>query len=164
MEHPAGESDDGPLRVDFDRRVQLMFHGSRITSDAGLLAYRDLDDALGLTDLAGSVLSECRRGRNTRHLLAGLLRQSVFGRLAGYEDVNDAERLARDPAIRAVVGRGGLDRQAASTSQMGRFEAEWLSGEANLAALADLSGVWIGRVLARKPQNTIVLDVDSSVS
>ena len=91
MEHPAGESDDGPLRVAFDRSLKLEFHGSRITSDAGLLAYRDLDDALGLTDLAGGIPSECRRGRNTRHLLAGLLRQSVFGRLAGYEDVNDAD-------------------------------------------------------------------------
>jgi hypothetical protein len=164
MEHPAGESDDGPLRVAFDRRLKLEFHGSRITSDAGLLAYRDLDDALGLTDLAGDVLSECRRGRNTRHLLTGLLRQSVFGRLAGYEDLNDAERLAHDPAMRAVVGHAGLDRRAASTSQMGRFETEWLTGEANLTALADLSGVWIDRVHARRPQTTIVLDIDSSVS
>ncbi|MBM3586017.1 MAG: hypothetical protein FJX36_16955 [Alphaproteobacteria bacterium] len=71
-----------------------------------------------MTDLAGSALSECRRGRNTRHLLGGLLRQSVFGRLAGYEDVNDAERLTHDPAMRAVVDRGGLDRRATSTSQM----------------------------------------------
>jgi len=164
MEHPAGESDDGSLRVDFDRRLKLEFHGSRITSDAGLLAYRELDDALGLTDLAGSALSECRRGKNTRHLLTGLLRQSVFGRLAGYEDVNDAERLAHDPAMRAVVDRNGLDRAAASTSQMGRFETGWLTGQSNLAALADLSGAWIDRVHARKPQNTVVLDMDSSVS
>jgi DDE family transposase len=164
MGHPAGESDDGPLQVDFDRRLKLEFHGSRITSDAGLLAYRDLDDALGLTDLAGGVLSECRRGRNTRHLLTGLLRQSVSGRLAGYEDVNDAERLAHDPAMRTVVGRGGLDRRAASSSQMGRFETEWLTGAANPAALADLSGAWIDRVHARRPQTTIVLDIDSGVS
>jgi hypothetical protein len=67
VEHPAGESDDGSLRVDFDRRLKLGFHGSRITSDAGLLAFRELDDALGLTDLAGAALSECRRGKNTRH-------------------------------------------------------------------------------------------------
>jgi DDE family transposase len=164
MEHPAGESDNGALRVDFDRRLQLQFHGSRITSDAGLLAYRELDDALGLTDFAGCVLSDGRRGRNTRHLLTGLFRQSVFGRLAGYEDVNDAERLAHDPAMRAIVDRRGLDRAAASTSQMGRFETAWLSSETNLAALTDLSGAWVDRVHARKPQTTIVLDMDSSVS
>jgi len=164
MEHPAGESDDGVLRVDFDRRLKLEFHGSRITSDAGLLAYRELDDALGLTDLAGAALSECRRGKNTRHMLTGLLRQSVFARLAGYEDVNDADRLAHDPAMRAVVNRQGLDRTAASTSRMGRFETAWLSSDANLTALAGLSGVWINRVHARRPQTTIVLDMDSSVS
>ena len=164
MEHPTGEADVGSLRVDFDRRLKLEFHGSRITSDAGLLAYRELDDALGLTDIAGAALSECRRGKNTRHMLTGLFRQSVFGRLAGYEDVNDADRLAHDPAMRAVVDRTGLDRQAASTSQMGRFETVWLTSEANLAALADLSGAWIDRVHARRPQTTIVLDMDSSVS
>ncbi len=82
MEYPAAELDDGSLRVDFDRRLKLEFHGSRVTSDAGLLAYRELDDALGLTDLAGGILSECRRGNNTRHLLTGLFRQSVFGWLA----------------------------------------------------------------------------------
>ncbi len=164
MEHPAGESDDGSLRVDFDRRLRLEFHGSRVTSDAGLLAYRELDDAIRLTDLAGAALSECRRGKNTRHLLSGLLRQSVFGRLAGYEDVNDADRLAHDPAMRAVVHRSGLDRHAASTSHTGRFETEWLTSEANLATLADLSGAWIDQVHALKPHTTIVLDMDSSVS
>ena len=152
MEHPAGESDDGSLRVDFDRRLKLEFHGSRITSDAGLLAYCELDDVLGLTDLAGAELSECRRGKNSRHLLTGLFRQSVFGRLAGYEDVNDAERLAHDPAMRAVVDRTGLDRRAASTSQMGRFETGWLTSKANLTALADMSGTWIDRAHARRPQ------------
>ena len=113
--HPAGESRRPQLRVDFDRRLKLEFHGSKITSDAGLLAYRELDDALGLTDLGGAALSELRRGKNTRYLLTGLLRQSVYGRLAGYEDVNDAERLSLDPAMRAIVDRKGFDRRAAST-------------------------------------------------
>ena len=97
MEHPAGESDDGALRVQLDRRLRLEFHGTRITSDAGLLSYRELDDVLGLTDLASDLLSDGRRGKNTRHLLSGLLRQSVFGRLAGYEDVNDADRMLLHP-------------------------------------------------------------------
>ena len=162
--HPAGDSRKLPLRVDFDRRLKLEFLGSKITSDAGLLAYRELDDVLGLTDLAGAALSDLRRGKNTRHLLTGLLRQSVFGRLAGYEDVNDAERLSRDPAMRAIVARKGLDRRAASTSQMGRFETEWLATDDTLAALTALSGFWIDRVHDRRPPKMIALDMDSSVS
>jgi len=164
MEHPTGESKDGPLNLAFDRRLKLDFHGSSITSDAGLLAYRELDDVLGLTELAGTVLSDRRRGKNTRHLLTSLLRQSVFGRLAGYEDVNDADRLSRDPAMRAVVDRKGLDRLAASTSQMARFETQGLVSEDNLAALSDLSGAWIERVHQHEAPKMIVLDMDSSES
>jgi hypothetical protein len=108
-----------PLRSSFDRRIKLEFHGARITSDGGLLAYRELDAALGLTEIAITQLLDDRRGKNARHPLAGLFRHSVFGRLAGYEDVNDAERLARDPAMRAIVGREGLDRAAASSSRWG---------------------------------------------
>src|SRR5580658_3156803 len=104
MADPAGEADSGALRLDFDRRVMLRFHGSAITSDGGLLAYRELDDVLALTTSGGERLAEARTGKNRRHLLVGLLRQSVFGRLAGYEDVNDADRLCRDPAMRWVVG------------------------------------------------------------
>ncbi len=88
----------------------------------------------------------------------------MFGRLAGYEDVNDAERLSRDPAMRAIVDRRGLDHSAASTSQMGRFETEWLATEENLTALTNLSGFWIDRVHDRKTPKVIILDMDSSVS
>src|SRR3954465_359961 len=92
MADPTGEADRSSLRLDFDRRLMLQFRGSTITSDAGLLAYRELDDTLRLTDAAANTLADARTGKNGRHRLAGLLRQSVFGRLAGYEDVNDAER------------------------------------------------------------------------
>jgi hypothetical protein len=164
MADVTGEGKPPPLRVTFDHRLKLEFHGARITSDGGLLAYRELDDALGLSATAAAALAEGRRGKNIRHRLLGLLRQAVYGRLAGYEDVNDAERLARDPAMRAIVGREGLGRPAASTSQMGRFETEWLATEANLAALTDLAGVWIDRVHGRKPPDGIILDLDSSES
>ena len=83
MRNPEGESDHGPLRPLFDRRLKLEFHGSRVTSDAGLLAYRELDDALGLTALAGGVPADSRTGRNSWHGIVSLLRQSVYGRLAG---------------------------------------------------------------------------------
>jgi hypothetical protein len=164
MAHPTGESESNAPRLNFDRRLKLEFHGSDITSDAGLLAYRELDDALGLMEIAGQHLADTRIGKNGRHVLIGMLRQSVFGRLAGYEDVNDADRLGRDPAMRWIVGGRAATKQAASTSQMGRFETEWLANDENLVALTDLSGRWIDRVYSRRPPRTIVLDIDSSVS
>ena len=119
MAHPRGESGSDAVRLDFDRRLMLQFRGSLVTSDAGLLAYRELDDVLGLTEMAGDVLADARSGKNGRHALAGLFRQSVFGRLAGYEDVNDAERLRHDPAMRCIVGGKAAQRSGASPSQMG---------------------------------------------
>jgi hypothetical protein len=71
---------------------------------------------------------------------------SVFGRLAGYEDVNDAERLRHDPAMRWIVGGKAAQRSVASPSQMGRFETQWLAAPKNFAVLADLSGQWIDLV------------------
>src|SRR3954463_12743576 len=150
MADPTGETDRSALRLNFDRRLTLQFRGSTITSDAGLLAYRELDDALHLTDTAANMLADARIGKNGRHQLAGLLRQSVFGRLACYEDVNDAERLCHDPAMRWVVGDRAITGSAASASQMGRFETEWLARPENLAALADLAGHWIDTVHRRR--------------
>ena len=164
MAHPTGESESDAPRLNFVRRLKLEFHGSSVTSDAGLLAYRELDDVLGLMVIAGQHLADGRTGRNGRHDLIGMLRQSVFGRLAGYEDVNDADRLGRDPAMRWIVGGKAAQGTAASTSQMGRFETEWLANDGNFSALADLSGRWIDRVHSRRPLNGIVLDMDSSVS
>jgi hypothetical protein len=164
MANPAGELTNEALRLDFDRRLMLQFRGSAITSDAGLLPYRELDDAFGLTDTGGDALADTRTGKNIRHLLRGLLRQSVFGRLAGYEDVNDADRLCRDPAMRWVVGDRAITGAGASASQMGRFETKWLSRPENLAILADLPGQWIDKVHQRRPPRIIVLDMDSSES
>ena len=148
MANPAGESNGKALRLDYDRRLTLQFRGPVVTTDAGLLAYRELDDALGLSDLAGERLADARTGKNGRHALVGMWRQAVFGRLAGYEGVNDAERLRDDPAMRWIVGGKGC---AASPSQMGRLETRWLTAAKNLSALANLSGRWIDKVHRRRP-------------
>src|SRR5271168_3243258 len=164
MVDPAGESKSEALRLDFDRCLLLQFRGRVITSDGGLLAYRELDDALDLTNTGADTLADARTGKNGRHRLAVSLSQSVFGRLAGYEDVNDADRLYRDPAMRWVVGDRAITGSAASASQMGRFETRWLARPENLATLADLSGDWIDSVHQRRPPKMIVLDMDSSES
>jgi hypothetical protein len=151
-------------RVDFDPRVRLEFLGTQLSSDGGLLVMRDLDDALGLSGLASSALRDNRTGKNIVHRIDGLFRQSVYGRLAGYENVNDADHLALDPVMRQVVGGRAVDAQAASASQMGRFETETLALAGNWAALADLNGQWIDRFHDRNGLKYIVLDMDSSVS
>jgi Transposase DDE domain group 1 len=163
MNDATGEAGGAGLRVAFDRRLKLEFHGASVTSDAGLLTFRELDDALGLTVMAAEVFADTRTGRNGRHSLIAQLRQSVFGRLAGYEDVNDADRLGRDPAMRWIVGGRAVTEQAASTSQMGRFETSAMTEERNLTALADLSGHWIDRIQPRRARTALVLDIDSSV-
>ena len=161
-----GDAKNDDLRVSFDSRLKLKFLGSQITTDAGLLAYRELDETLGLTEMAPAALADSRVGSNKQHGLLPLLRQSIYSRLAGYEDVNDAERLAVDPAMRHVVGgRATLPKkQAASTSEVGRFETDILSTKENLTTLMNLSGRWIDTVHERKPLKTLILDMDSSVS
>jgi len=161
-----GDCQNEDLRVSFDSRLKLKFLGSQVTTDAGLLAYRELDEALGLTGMASDVLTDSRQGSNKQHGLSPLLRQSIYGRLAGYEDVNDAERLCVDPAMRHVVGGRASqpEKQAASTSEVGRFETETLSTKSNLTALMHLSGQWIDAVHRRKPLKELILDMDSSVS
>ena len=137
MANPAGESKDEALKLDFDRRVMLQFRGSIVTSDAGLLPYRELDDALGLSTLAGETLADARTGKNERHALVGLLRQSVFGRLAGYEDVNDAERLRHDPAMRWIVGG------KAASGPCGFHRARWDGSRRN--GLLPKRTCWLSR-------------------
>jgi hypothetical protein len=111
MEHPTGEAKEVALGLAFDRRLKLEFHGSKITSDAGLLAYRELDHALGLSDIAGKVLTDTRMGANGRHALLGQFRQSVFGRLCASRamsgrDRRSGERRSRDMCESvAVPGR-----------------------------------------------------------
>src|SRR5256714_3559524 len=155
------DSHNDPLSVDFDRQIKLEFHGSTVTSDAGLLAYRELDDALRLTCTAASSLLDTRTGQNTQHSLLALVRQSIYSRLAGYEDVNDAERLCLDPALRIVVGGRAKDNQAASTSEMARFKTETLSTQKNLKRLMDLSGQWIDQAHRNRKLTKLILDMDS---
>lgn len=159
MAKSKGES----LKVSFNGSLKLEFHGSKVTSDAGLLAYRELDEALGLFDASSAIFRDKRTGRNIRHDIRSLLRQSVYSRLAGYEDVNDAERLSLDPAMRVVTGKNP-EKNAASPNTMGRFETEMLTAEDNLASLEELNRQWVRKAMGRTAEKRIILDMDSSES
>ena len=96
--------------------------------------------------------------------LVSLLHQSVYSRLAGDEDTNDAERLAGDPSMRAVTNRLVSAQQAASTNTLSRFETEVLTREENVEGLAHLNDTWVEKAMAYTPHRRVILDMDSSES
>jgi hypothetical protein len=158
------KQNDASLRVDFDGSVKVRFVGAQVSSDAGLLAYRELDEHLGLTEMAAEELWDTRCGKNIQHSMLGLVRQAVYGRIAGYEDTNDADYLRHDPTMREVVGRMDGEERAASSSEMARLETQFLPHVMNFGALCALPGRWVGLVHRHAPIGQIVLDLDSSGS
>ena len=160
MGQPEGEG----LKVGFDSSLRLEFHGSKVTTDAGLIAYRELESVLGLFESASQVLLDRRTGRNVHHGIGNLLRQSVYSRLAGYEDVNDDTRMSKDPVMRAITEKRNAKKNAASTNTMVRFETEMLTLKKNLGALSEINGRWIQRAINKTSYRRIILDMDSSES
>ena len=97
-----GEKQTKPFQLSFNGLLKVDFQGSHVTSDGGLILVRELDERLGLGELIDEHLSDSRQGTNKQFTLADLLRQSVYSRLAGYEDLNDAERVSIDPTFRLI--------------------------------------------------------------
>ena len=147
------------LRVDFDRAVKLEFYGSTVSSDGRLLLCRDRDEAFALTAMVHGVLTDLCTESNVQHSMTALLLQSIYSRLVGYDDFNDAERLAVGPVMQQIVGGRAVNLVAASTSHMVRFETEVLTQSQNLSALKAMLGQWNDRVCKVKPINKLVLDL-----
>jgi Transposase DDE domain group 1 len=158
----VGETQNRPFQLSFNSSLKVDFQGSRVTSDGGLVLVRELDERLGLSELVDRHLSDSRRGKNIQLPLADLLRQSIYSRLAGYEDVNDAERLSQDPTFRLIGSRKIWERGAALTSRLQSFETEVLTQEENLAGLAALNRELIARAEAIDSPRRVVLDMDST--
>ncbi len=157
-----GEQQNQPFQLSFNPSLKVDFQGSRVTSDGGLLLVRELDERLGLSELISEHLTDGRRGKNTQLPLADLLRQSIYSRLAGYEDVNDAERLAQDPTFRLMGSERIWERGAALTSRLQSFETELLTQEENLSGLAAINRKLIARAEAIDSPQRVVLDMDST--
>jgi hypothetical protein len=160
----VGEKETEPFQFMFNGFLKVAFQGSRVTSDAGLILVRELDERLGLESIMAAHLSDSRQGLNTQFRLPDLLRQSIYSRLAGYEDLNDAERLASDPTFRLIGSPKIWDRGAALTSTLHWFETELLTREENLVGLMAVNRDVIGQAETFDRSDRIVLDMDSSES
>ena len=157
----VGETQNKPFQLSFNSSLKVDFQGSRVTSDSGLLLVREWDERLGFGELIEQHLAD-GRGKNIQLPLTDLMRQSVYSRLAGYEDLNDAERLSQDPAFR-LIGSGRIwERGAALTSRLQSFETELLTQPENLAALPVLNRELIARAEAIDSSRRVVLDMDST--
>ena len=157
-----GETQDRPFQLSFNSSLKVDFQGSRVTSDGGLVLVRELDERLGLSELMDRFLNDSRRGKNIQLPLADLLRQSIYSRLAGYGDVNDAARLSQDPTFRLIGSRKIWERGAALTSRLQSFETEVLTQEENLAGLAALNRELVAKAEAIAAPRRVVLDMDST--
>jgi Transposase DDE domain group 1 len=157
----VGETQNRPFQLSFNSWLKLDFQGARATTDGGLLLVRKLDERLGFGALIERHLTDVR-GKNTQLPLTDLVQQSVYSRLAGYDDVNDAARLSQDPAFRLIGSRKIWERGAALTSRLHSFETEVLTQEENLAGLAALKRQLIAKAEAMDAPRRVVLDMDST--
>ncbi len=156
-----GDKQNRPFQLSFNGLLKIDFQGSRITSDGGLILVRELDERLGFGELIEQHLTD-PRGTNTRLSLSDLFRQSVYSRLAGYEDMNDAERLSQDPTFRLIGSEKTWERGVALTSRLQSFKTELLAEEANFAGLATINRELIGTAEAIDSPQRVVLDMDST--
>ena len=157
-----GEKQNQPFQLSFNSSLKVDFQGSRVTSDSGLILVRELDERLGFGDLIAQHLTDSRRGKNTQLPLADLLRQSIYSRIAGYEDVNDAERLSQDLTFRLIGSEKIWERGAALTSRLQSFETEVLAQEENFAGLGAINRELIGKAETIESPRREVLDMDST--
>ena len=156
-----GENEKQAFQLSFNRFLRVGFQGSKVTSNGGLILVRELDERLGFSELIDEHLTDSR-ANNARFSFADLLRQSVYSRMAGYEDVNDAERLSQDPTFRLIGSEKVWDRGAALTSRLQTFETEMLAEEENFAGLVRINRELIGKTEAIKWHYRTVLDMDST--
>ena len=156
-----GESQSQLFQLSFNASLKVDFQGSRVTSDGGLILVRELDERLGFSELIEQHLTDSR-GKNTQLPLADLLRQSVYSRLAGYEDMNDAERVSQDPTFRLIGSEKIWERGAALTSRLQSFETEVLARDENLAGLEAINRGLIVQAETIESSQRVVLDMDST--
>jgi hypothetical protein len=159
-----GDAESGAIQLSFNSQLRVEFRGATVTSDAGLLLTRELDERLGLDALIERHLTDPRTGHNRQFPLSDLFRQAIYSRLAGYEDTNDAERVAEDPTFRMLASRERRETSVALTSTLHWFETDVLAEERNYEGLGRLNTAFLEHAAMRSPTRRVILDIDSSES
>jgi len=160
----VGEKQSKPFQLSCNGSLKVDFQGSHVTSDGGLILVRELDERLGFGKLIEEHLTDSRQGTNKKFPLADLVRQSVYSRLAGYENLNDAVRVSAVPTFRLIGSKKNWDRGGALTSRRQSFEAELLASEENLLGLMAVNRELVARAEEDDESERVVLDMDSTES
>ena len=159
-----GELQHEAFQFTFNGFLKVEFQGSRVTSDAGLIPVRELDDRLWLATLISEPLNDSRHGSTMQFSMVNLLRQPVYSWLAAYEDLNDAVRVSADPTLRLSGSPKLWDRGAALTSTLHWFETDRLTQEENRNGLMAVNREVLAQAEIPTRADRIVLDMDASES
>ena len=157
-----GDAKSGPVRLSFNPQLRVESRGATVTSDGGLLLPRELNERLGQGALIEPHLTDPRTGRNRQCPLPDLVRQSIYTRLAGTEDTNDAERLAQDPAFRMLASRERRETTIALTPTPPWFETQVLTDTRSYHGLSRRNTELVQREATGPPTRRVTLDIDSS--
>ncbi len=155
-----GGSQKEALRPVFNRSILVDFREARISSDAGFLLLREMDERFDVIGPMSDCLEDRRSAVHTRHSLVQMIRQRVYQIAAGYEDCNDADYLRIDPALRLAIGKG--HKAGASQSMLSRLENEVLGNEAGLKVLDGALRRSTDALLRKKDKRRLIIDVDST--
>jgi hypothetical protein len=141
------------------KNLTVDFKGGELSSDAGLLAIRQLDDRLGFTSGLAACLGDRRHDSYVRQPLLDLVRQRLYQIMAGYEDANDADGLRHDPVFKSIAGRLLSDESLASQPTISRFE-----NGVRVRDLYQLSMYLLEFYLSSKenPPARVIVDIDAT--
>jgi len=130
----------------------------QLTSDAGLLPFRQLDDQLGLTRDFAAALDDPRDPDLIDHTPRQMVRSRVFGILAGYADQNDHDTLRHDPLFKLLADRRPSQPPLASQPTLSRFE-----NAINIASLKRLRALFVDQFIASfaEPPRRLTFDLDA---
>ena len=152
----------------FSRQVLARFDGGAITTDAGGLLLREVDQRLNLLPRLAECFLDARNPLLVRHSVQEMVAQRVYGLALGYEDLNDHEQLRQDPVMKVLAGKAEVEEEAlAGKSTLNRLELS--DGTASRYKKITYWKDGIDRLLVEmfleapaEPPEQMVIDVDTT--